>query len=143
MDNAKPRDNKFESGLKIIGIVVTVASLLFAVAQFTWNQSVEAAKPYLEKKLKWCEEVVETTSVIATSDPATTDKQKQRFWQMYWGVMGMVENKNIVDAMVGFGDALNTQKLQRELSRASLALAHACRQEMADSWSPIWKPSWR
>jgi hypothetical protein len=60
--------DKLEYGLKVVGSVAALGGLLLAGAQFTRNQSVEAAKPYLEKKLKWCEEAVETAAFIATSD---------------------------------------------------------------------------
>jgi len=140
--DAKPQENNLESRLKVIGVVVTVVSLLFAIAQFTWNQSVEAAKPYLEKKLAWCEEAVETTSFIATADPISGTVKTQRFKQLFWGVMGMVENENVSTAMSNFNTALNNQDTSK-MKSASLDLAHACRQELANSWSPIWKPYWR
>ena len=147
MDNVKPQENKLEARLKLIGVIVTVASLLFAIAQFTWNQSVEAAKPYLQKKLQWCEDAVDAASFIATADAATTSaatlgEKKQKFSQMYWGVMGMIENASVSKAMSDFNTALNN-KDEGRMKEASIALARACRQEMADSWSPIWKPYWR
>ena len=124
-----------ETLLKTIGAVVAVATVTLGAAQFIRNQSVEAAKPYLERKLKWCEEAVETTSFIATSEPAVAKTKVPRFWQMYWGVMGMVENRRVTDAMIAFGQALESRD---HLPEKSLALSHACRAEMAESWSPIW-----
>lgn len=62
-----------------------------------------------------------------------------RFWQLYWGVMGLVENQEVTDAMIAFGGKLNTKESPSSLQGASLQLARACRQEMADSWSPIWR----
>ena len=125
-----------EALLKAIGAVVAVATLTLGAAQFIRNQSVEAAKPYLERKLKWCEEAVETASLIATSEPALARPKLPRFWQMYWGVMGMVENQRVTDAMIAFGRALDSRD---ELPQKALALSHACRTEMADSWSPVWR----
>jgi len=125
-----------ETLLKGIGAVVAVATVTLGAAQFIRNQSVEAAKPYLERKLKWCEEAVETASLIATSEPALARPTVPRFWQMYWGVMGMVENQRITDAMIAFGRALDSRD---ELPQKALALSHACRAEMAHSWSPVWR----
>lgn len=125
-----------ETMLKAVGSVVAVATVVLGAAQFIRSQSVEAAKPYLERKLKWCEEAVETTSFIATSDPAVARSKIPRFWQMYWGVMGMVENREVTDAMIAFGRALEARD---QLPQKSLALSRACRAEMADSWSPIWR----
>lgn len=133
--------DKLEYGLKVVGSVAALGGLLLAGAQFTRNQTVEAAKPYLEKKLKWCEEAVETAAVIATSEAGakTVAAKTLRFWQLYWGVMGLVENQQVTDAMMAFGDKLHAKESSSSLQGASIRLAHACRQEMADSWSPIWR----
>jgi hypothetical protein len=135
------RGDKFEFGLKVLGSAVALGGLLLGGAQFTRNQSVEAAKPFLEKKLRWCEEAVETASFIATAEPGAKDTPAKirRFRQLYWGVMGMVENQQITDAMIAFGDKLDAKKSAGELQGGAIRLAHACRQEMADSWSPIWR----
>jgi hypothetical protein len=133
--------DKLEYGLKIVGSVAALGGLLLAGAQFTRNQSVEAAKPYLERKLKWCEEAVETAAFIATSEvgAVAAATKTRRFRQLYWGVMGMVENQQVIDAMMAFGDKLDAKESSSSLQGASIRLAHACRQEMADSWSPIWR----
>jgi len=133
--------DKLEYGLKVVGSVAALGGLLLAGAQFTRNQSVEAAKPYLERKLKWCEEAVETTAFIATSEAgaAAAAVKTRRFWQLYWGVMGLVENQQVTNAMIAFGGKLSAKESSSSLQGASLQLARACRQEMADSWSPIWR----
>ena len=134
--------DRLEFGLKALGTAVALGGLLLTGIQYTRNQSVEAAKPFLEKKLKWCEEAVETTAFIATSETGgkTAAARTVRFRQLYWGVMGMVENQQITDAMIAFGDKLDGKYSSSTLRDLSLDLAHACRQEMADSWSPIWRP---
>ena len=53
---------------------------------------------------QWCEKAVETAAFIATSDVAAPAAAKTlRFWRLYWGVMGMVENQQVTDAMIAFG----------------------------------------
>lgn len=135
--------DKLEYGLKVVGSVAALGGLLLAGAQFIRNQSVEAAKPYLERKLKWCEEAVETAAFIATSEAGATAAaaaaKTLRFWQLYWGVMGLVENQQVTDAVIAFGGKLHAKELSSSLQGAWLQLARACRQEMADSWSPIWR----
>lgn len=131
-----------EYWLKVIGSVLAAGSLFLGAAQFIRNQTVEAAKPYLQSKLKWCEEAVEKASEIATSDPgAAPAKATARFWQLYWGLMGLVENEQVTQAMIGFGNALTAKESPDILKGRSIALAHACRAEMADSWSPVWRRS--
>ncbi len=130
-----------EYWLKVVGSVIAAGSLLLGAAQFIRNQTVEAAKPYLQSKLKWCEEAVETASAIATADAAAAAAKTPRFWQLYWGVMGLVENERVTGAMIEFGNALSAKEPPDTLKGRSLALSHACRSEMADSWSPIWQRS--
>jgi hypothetical protein len=58
---------------------------------------------------------------------------------MYWGVMGMVEKERVRGAMIVFGNALKPGTANQEtLSRLSLDIARACRDEMANDWSSIW-----
>lgn len=123
-----------DMNLKSISTLVAVFGLIFAVIKFIQVQEIEAAKPYLEKKLAWCEEAVETASSIANSKDASEDKE-QRFWELYWGVMGMVEKADIKNAMIGFGNELKTN---RKLKEKSLAIAHACRAEFTNDWSSSW-----
>lgn len=141
----------FENAIKGFVAVVGLAGFVFGVVQFIAVQAVESEKPYLEKKLKWCEEAVETTSKIATSlepDP----EEIERFWQMYWGVMGLIEKASITAAMVDFGNSLKSMAPAEAGSKdqtghlagmqgQSLALAHACRKELSAEWSTSWSLS--
>lgn len=141
----------FENAIKGFVAVVGLAGFVFGVVQFVAVQAVESEKPYLEKKLLWCEEAVETTSKIATSlEPPA--EEIERFWQMYWGVMGLIEKASITTAMVEFGDSLRALPPAEEGSKdptghlagmqsESLALAHACRKELSAEWSPSWSLS--
>jgi hypothetical protein len=61
---------RLEHVLKIVGTIVTVGGLLFALAQFIVSQAIEAQKPYLEKKLAWCEEAANTAAAISIRDRA-------------------------------------------------------------------------
>jgi hypothetical protein len=113
-------------------------------------QAINASKPYLEKKLAWCEEAVETTGRIAASDAGDTDSIK-RFWVMYWGVMGLIEHEDVAQAMINFGDELRKIDAAAaeakgmpdgeagSLRMASLSLARACRAELAREWSAEWR----
>ena len=135
-----------ERWLRIAGVTLTLAGLVAGAYQFTRNQAVDAARPFLERKLKWCEEVVEVASGIgiygrASSLPAVAPApavlRVQRFWAMYWGVMGMVESDEVVKAMKSFGTGLSADSSSDKTN--ALTLAHACRMEMARDWSPAWK----
>ncbi len=124
-----------EITLKIITAFIAVIGLIFGILKFVHVQEIEASKPFLEKKLEWCIEAVETASSIANAKDSTETGEK-RFWELYWGVMGMVENEEITKAMIVFGNEL---KARQNLQEKSLDLAHACRTEMGNDWSSSWK----
>ncbi|MEM9796820.1 MAG: hypothetical protein AAF919_10035 [Pseudomonadota bacterium] len=137
-----------ENAIKGLAALVGLAGFVFGVVKFLQVQAVAAETPYLERKLAWCEQAVETASRIAVAEvPAEEDIT--RFWQMYWGVMGLIERESITAAMVDFGDSLNKQTTEggtdkggkadpTGLGGKSLALAHACRAELSAEWSPSW-----
>ena len=127
-----------ERRVKIVTAIAAVATVVVGTAQYLRTQSIEAAKPYLQKKLDWCVEAIETTAYIATADSQSRSEKEKRFWQLYWGVMGLVENKNVTDAMIEFGNRLKGLS-SNDLTVDSLNLARACREEMANDWSSIWR----
>jgi hypothetical protein len=138
--------SSLERWLKIVGAVLTFVGILAGLYQFSRTQAINAAKPFLEKKLQWCEEAVDAAagiavygrdSVIAADKTGATPRRIDKFWALYWGVMGMVENESVKDAMVAFGEALKTPETSSD-KRLALDIAHACRAEMGRDWSPIW-----
>ena len=124
-----------EINLKSITTAVAVFGLVFTVYKFFKIQEIEAAKPYLERKLAWCEEAVETASKIANSGTDSYEDLEKRFDEMYWGVMGLVERNEIARAMINFRTAINEKA---DLKKASLDISHACRKELATDWSSSW-----
>lgn len=102
----------FERIAKTIGILATISGLLLGVYKYLETQRIEAAKPYLTKKLLWCEEAVELASSIAISNATDTD-ENTRFAEFYWGKMAMIENTSINTSMQLFG-----YKLDAELTRS-------------------------
>lgn len=145
------KSSNLERWLKISGVALTLGGLLVGIYQSTTNQAVEAARPFLERKLQWCEEAVEVAADIAvfgrestlSADPThSAVRRVDRFWALYYGVMGMVESKDVEPAMVAFGDGLRTAAVGDEAGKRAeglraLAIAHACRSEMS-GWSPAW-----
>lgn len=125
--------------LKFVGTAVTAGGLLFAIVQFTSSQAIEARKPFLMKKIAWCEAAVKTAAKISVGASGNTIEEEARFWELYWGLMGLVENDAVTRAMIDFGDSLKGKyKGDKSPKELSLAIAHACRKELAADWSPIW-----
>ncbi|WP_341368431.1 hypothetical protein [Yoonia sp. BS5-3] len=155
-----------ETKIKAVTAMIAVIGLIAGIFQFIHVQSIAAATPFLQKKLLWCEEAVDTAARIATSEtPEQPDLQ--RFWQLYWGKMGLIENETVKAAMIRFGASLTALDLSYQspdaansddakafapenvianasedsLQDQSLALAHACRDELSREWSARWTRS--
>jgi hypothetical protein len=99
------------------------------------SRSIEAKKPFLDRQLALYVEASQITAKIATSkDSNELAKSQQRFWELFWGELALVENNGVELAMVAFGEALRGSAPQQQLEQLSLALAHACRESLDKSW---------
>ena len=146
----------FDDVLKLLGILGAIASFLWAVYQWRGSQNelyeqrgyeiskrseqrrIEAQKPFLDRQLLLYSEAIHITSFLATAaqSPEWT-KARDRFWELYWGELATVENKEVSSQMVAFGDALNGQGgrvSEVTLKQSALSLAHAVRQSLDQSW---------
>jgi hypothetical protein len=143
----------FDEWFKLLGVVGVIASFLWGV--WVWkdksnnelaqqrleaqrladSRRIEATKPFLERQLKLYTEASQVAALIATSDEKREiQKATTRFWQLYWGELALVENKEVESAMVAMGRAITNGANRNETRQASLSLAHACRQSLDKSW---------
>jgi hypothetical protein len=131
-----------DSWIKALSAVGAVLVFGWGVFQFITAQHVqaetrriEATKPFLDLQLKLYTEATQVAATIATStNPADVDKAVKRFWALYWGEMSLVEDTRVESAMVAIKFALEQGKTGQELTQQSLALAHAIRESLANSW---------
>ena len=116
------------------------------------TRRIEATRPYLERQLRLYTEATQVAARIATKGYAlgqrdskaspsasryhgsTFDNAVARFWELYWGELALVEDKEVEKAMVEYGQALRDKAPTEKLQEKSLALAHACRDSLASSW---------
>jgi hypothetical protein len=148
MTNTTKKDSA-ETIFRWISTLVAVGGLLWGVTSFlitsriqAETRQLEARRPFLERQLTLYTEATQNAAILATSsDAAAIEKARQRFWELYWGELAMVENGGInvnkggvESAMVLFGQCLNKNCSQAELQPLALKLAHACRDSLADSW---------
>jgi hypothetical protein len=104
-------------------------------ARYAETRRVEAAKPFLDKQLALFTEATQVASRIANaSSRASAARQIERFWQLYWGELALVERGDVAKAMIAFGEGLDGQQPRTVLRGLALDLAHACRDELALSW---------
>ena len=152
----KTRSESAEALLKWVGALVALGGLIWGIASFLITARIQAEShqlevraPFLNRQLELYNEATKNASVLATSTIQTDlDKAKQRFWELYWGELAMVENGGlnaeaggVESAMVVFGSCLNRGCPQAELQQLALKLARACRDSLAVSWGvPDWKP---
>ncbi len=132
----------FDEWFKLLSVAGAIASFLWGV--WVWKdksykelaqQRIEATKPFLERQLKLYTEASQVAALIATSDEKSeTQKAVTRFWQLYWGELALVENKEVESEMVAMGRAITTGANRDALQQASLSLAHACRESLDKSW---------
>ena len=136
-----------ETKIKGLVAIISLAAFFFSIFQFLQAQAISAKTPYLERKLAWCEEAVEISARIATAE-SLPQEDIARFWELYWGVMNMIERKPVSDAMISFGDELRTREAEASVSKDgddltgltgfSRKIARACRDELAIEWSSSW-----
>ncbi len=98
-------------------------------------------KPFLDKQLALFTEATQVAIYIANAPSREgAAKQIERFWQLYWGELALVERGNVAKAMIAFGNGLNGGQPPRVLQGLALDLAHACRDELAVAWgTDAWK----
>ena len=131
--------DQWVKALSLLGAVVAFA---WGVIQFVASQQaqeetrrIEATKPFLERQLRLYTEATQAAATLATSkNRQELDAATKKFWSLYWGELALVEDKRVEAAMVQFGRALDAGSSGHTLQKASLALAHACRDSLSESW---------
>jgi hypothetical protein len=135
-----------EGVAKWVTILATAGTLCWSVVSALQSHAIDARRPFLDFQLKLYQEATKMASVLATSDD-TKELQaaEARFWQLYWGELGLVENGGIKSedggvegAMVRFGEELKKRGKDRNLlTHLALGLAHTCRNSLAQSWNVL------
>jgi hypothetical protein len=149
---------KFDDVLKVVTIVGGLGSFIWAVVQWQQGQEngrverreaaerateqrrIEAQKPFLQKQLELYGEAVRTTAKISAG-PIGEDRTVllKRFVELFYGELATVENREVASAMVSFKAALDKKHDDDELRQLSLALAHAVRRSLDESWGiKVW-----
>lgn len=117
----------------------------------------DSQRPFLEKQLAFYFEAAKVAGKLATLPPISAEYPKdqryaedwgwakRRFWELYWGELGVVESPEVATAMINFGNALRDLQLcveaggncidkQAGLTGPSIQLAHQVRQSIQNGW---------
>ena len=136
----------------IAGVVAVVSALIayiaqvsaaksqsqVALVQLAAQQAHERQKPFVEAQMKFYFEAAEAAAQIPrTVDSGAREVLIQRFWQLYWGPLAVVEDEEVERAMVAYGRQLKTDPRDAaSLEAVSLDVAHACRSSLKRLWVP-------
>lgn len=127
-------ENWLSNLASIAAVVTTAATLVLGFVQWRETRRIEAAAPFLAQRLKLYSEATSVAASLATADSPTEREAKTlRFWELYWGEMGLVEDESVERAMVAMGKAVESGDRTRMRS-SSLQLAHACRRSLGEAW---------
>lgn len=126
-----------DAWIKALSLLAADVAFGWGVIQFIANQRahtesrrIEAIKPFLKRQLE-----LYTEATLATSKkPEELDIASRKFWSLYWGELALVEDKRVETTIVQFGRAPKSGSVGKQLQQYSLALAHACRDSLANSW---------
>ena len=111
--------------------------------QQTTARLLEAQRPFLEKQLALYFEAAQVAGKLVTLKPgnAEWDNNENRFWQLYWSELSMVESPAVEVAMVKVGERLsnyknspNNKEPTQALDGSVYDLAHAIRDGIQAAW---------
>jgi len=147
----------WDSVIKNISVLTAVATLVgSAIAFFVQRgdeiqQRVlqaqvnerESKRVFLDKQAELYFEVVPLVSKLANIESANLIKKEveSRFWHIFWGELGMVEDADVARAMDLFGVSLNAfqgrvsnEPCANQRKAISLMLSHCVRKSLGDNW---------
>jgi hypothetical protein len=132
----------FDNLYKLLTVLISAGTVMFGVVQ--WKASVEATarqslleskKPFLTLQLDLYVKATRLAAQIANLEESPARASLERdFWHLYWGELGTVENLEVENAMVALGKKIEGKAPPAELRPLSLALAHAVRRSLDQSW---------
>ena len=122
----------------ILGILSSLIAL-FEIAEARKSEAearkMEMSKPYLEKQLVLFEKVTTLVSSIAITQPEERSHSEIReFYRLYHGQLALVHGENVRMELVNFANAVKERRPVEETQKIAIALAIACRNELAHSW---------
>ena len=154
----------WDSVIKNIGVLTAVATLVGSAIAFFGQRAAEiedrklqtevnerqakvnereSKRIYLEKQAAIYFEIVPLVSKLANAESAELIEKgdEGRFWQIFWGELGMVEDTDVARAMDLFGVSLNAfqgridnRQCAKERQAISITLSHCVRKSLGDSW---------
>lgn len=138
--------------LTLIPLLFTAIGIFFGALQYARTQQEEFRKRYWDVQFKLYSEAAESSAAIANGRAlADVEKERRRFWQLYWGPLSAIEHPEVEIAMKRFGTVLaeceaghrdscpspSPGTTRTPLRSASYNLAHCIRASLAKTWRPV------
>ena len=127
----------------VAAVIALLGGIIAALVGLYWNfRSAKAARrlPFLNRQLEYCFEASELASRLATADdPQIWKAAHNRFFELLWGPLAIVEDDDVAGAMMRFALALDqagdVPLPAVRLQVPSLDLSAAIRKLLLRSWS--------
>jgi hypothetical protein len=135
----KSRDG-FKIWFKLATVAGAVIAFIVGVAQYVYSSHNEFKKRFWEERISLYRLASSAASSISVAESKDIfDKARLDFWNLYLGELSIVEDKEVRDAMVAYGQELSgTDFSQRNnLTHLSYVLARACRHSLIATWEPV------
>ena len=124
--------------------IALVVAGCFALWKYADSKTKEYQQPLYDAQVGYYFEVVELAARLTTSlEMPQWERDKSRFWELYYGPMILVEDQDVETAMMTFGKCLHDfdilkstdqmKEKMKELRMLALRLSYACRDSIDDS----------
>lgn len=126
-----------------IAVPWLLSLLTFAVGiwQYADKQAQANREPFLKKQMDLVFEASDTVSTLANAtDAESWKKARARFWVLYWGPLGIVEDSRIARCMIDAGRLVPQPQADvpalpvTGLRTTSIRLSHVARDFILDNW---------
>jgi hypothetical protein len=139
-NQSKPEQSRINLTMAIPW-VLTLLTVLVGIYQFGVQQRQTNRTSFLNKQLDTVFDAATTASLLAVeTDPTKWDAARQTFWNLYWGTLSIVENKDVEREIVSFGKLVPSEPVSQvqlpvdTLRGPSYHLAKAFRDLILKSW---------
>src|SRR6185295_11811541 len=95
-----------------IGLIISIASFLQTTRKDVETRRLTAREPFLKKQQELYLEIVKVAAQLATKPEGSAElaPARQRFLELYYGELSLVEDENVEASMVKIKDCLDAGK---------------------------------
>ena len=146
-------ENRITRYIPVLTILIAVTSFWFGIYQFRQQQNFEIQRlrddfqgkrdisekefrrEFYKKQMEIFFDISKTAAQISTiENPDETQKLHQHFLELINGNLGVVQNRQVMDAANQFKEAFNRKDSRDKLQSATRDLSTACKNALKDIW---------